>query len=396
MTCLPVAPSTSPSDRQDLGAASSAARTATVPGFPFAFAVCQIGAERAVKAELSRLRPGYRPAFMRPGLLTWRCDPGFQPHEALAAVFVRAYGASLGVVRSAEELAARIATLPDLPDFGVTFPLRLHVFFRDGHKPGEPGPSDADEDSARAATCAAILSAVPAGLLRQGVAEKNGEWVLDVILPPLCGTDDAAIAAVPSTEPWLIGLHRHGPDHSPHAGGRPSLRLPADAPSRAWLKLEEGLRWSGLPLREREVAVEIGSAPGGASHALLARGLTVVGVDPGSMDPRVLANGRFTHLQTTLGDLRREQLPRRVDWLLLDVNLAPQVALHGLRRIVSTLRPSLRGALLTLKLNDWSLAEQVPRFVAQVQAMGFEQVRATQLANNRQEICIAAQRRPRQ
>lgn len=330
---------------------------------------------------------------MRPGLLTWRCDPAFQPHEALAAVFVRAYGASLGVVKSADELAARIATLPD---HGVTFPLRLHVFFRDGHKPGEPGFSDADEDTARAAASAAIQSAVPPGLLRQGAAEKNGEWVLDVILPPVCGTDDDAIAAVANPEPWLIGLHRHGPDHSPHAGGRPSLRLPTDAPSRAWLKLEEGLRWSGLPLREREVAVEIGSAPGGASHALLTRGLTVVGVDPGSMDPRVLANGRFTHLQTTLGDLRREQLPRRVDWLLLDVNLAPQVALHGLRRIVSTLRPSLRGALLTLKLNDWSLAEQVPRFVAQVQAMGFEHVRATQLANNRQEICIAAQRRPRQ
>ena len=36
-------------------------------------------------------------------------------------------------------------------------------------------------------------------------------------------------------------------------------------------------------------AVELGSAPGGASFALLERGLHVHGVDPGAMDPRVLA-----------------------------------------------------------------------------------------------------------
>jgi 23S rRNA (cytidine2498-2'-O)-methyltransferase len=171
--------------------------------------------------------------------------------------------------------------------------------------------------------------------------------------------------------------------------------MPAEAPSRAWLKLEEGLAFSRLPLSAGDVAVEIGSAPGGASWALLSRGLQVVGVDPGAMDARVLSSPRFTHLQMTLGELRREQLPYRVDWLLLDVNLAPQVALHQLRRIVSTLRPTLRGALLTLKLNDWSMAEQVPRFLSQVQAMGFDEVRATQLPSNRQEICVAARRRPR-
>jgi 23S rRNA (cytidine2498-2'-O)-methyltransferase len=329
---------------------------------------------------------------MRPGLVTWKCEPAFVPHEVLPSEFARAYGASLGSVRSAAELAA---LLPTLQTHGIRGPWRLHVFARDAHKPGEADPDEAEVRRRIDATTEAIRAAAKESIWQVGAAQKNGEWVLDVVLPPDMSGLASPGTSYGATEPWLVGLHRQGPGHSPHAGARPPLRMPAEAPSRAWLKLEEGLAFSRLPLSAGDVAVEIGSAPGGASWALLSRGLQVVGVDPGAMDARVLSSPRFTHLQMTLGELRREQLPYRVDWLLLDVNLAPQVALHQLRRIVSTLRPTLRGALLTLKLNDWSMAEQVPRFLSQVQAMGFDEVRATQLPSNRQEICVAARRRPR-
>lgn len=170
--------------------------------------------------------------------------------------------------------------------------------------------------------------------------------------------------------------------------------LPEEAPSRAWLKLEEGLLFSGLPLKRREVALEIGSAPGGASHALLQRGLEVVGVDPGEMEAPVAGHSAFTHLQVKLGDLRREQLPKRVDWLFVDVNLAPAVTLHQLRRIVSTLKSTLKGGLLTLKLNNWKMAADIPEFLKRLEGMGFVDVRATQLAHNRQEICVALRMKP--
>lgn len=383
---------TSSSALQEPGSSLFTPDPPTRAGFPFAFAVCQIGAERAVKAELARARPGYRPAFMRPGLLTWKCEPAFAPHEVLPSVFARAYGASLGSVRSPAELAA---LLPTLQTHGIRGPWRLHVFARDAHKPGESDPDEAEVRRRMDATTEAIRAAAKESIWQVGAAQNNGEWVLDVVLPPDVAGSGSPDTSLGTTEPWLVGLHRHGPGHSPHAGARPPLRMPTEAPSRAWLKLEEGLAFSRLPLTAGDVAVEIGSAPGGASWALLSRDLQVVGVDPGAMDARVLSSPRFTHLQTTLGELRREQLPYRVDWLLLDVNLAPQVALHQLRRIVSTLRPTLRGALLTLKLNDWSMAGQVPRFLSQVQAMGFDEVRATQLPSNRQEICVAARRRPR-
>jgi 23S rRNA (cytidine2498-2'-O)-methyltransferase len=226
-----------------------------------------------------------------------------------------------------------------------------------------------------------LLQEAPADLfVAEAKQPRVGDLVLDVI--------------VAQGEPMAVGAHRHHSGHLPYPGGRIPLTLPPEAPSRAWLKIEEALGWSALPLRAGETAVEIGSAPGGASWALLQRGLTVIGVDPGAMDSRVLAQPRFTHLQTTLGDVRREQLPARVDWLLLDVNLAPQVALHGIRRIVSTLRGTLRGVVFTLKLNDWDMAAELPALCERIQGMGLHSLKVRQLVANRREVCVVAYAQP--
>lgn len=405
---MPPVPATLPATLETL-ATSQPAPAHAHPGLtatlrlPHAFALCQLGAESAAKAELLRRRPQDRLAFMRPGLLTWKCEPAPSAEELAAglsrAVFLRSVGASLGLVSSVADVVQRVRGLLAAESV-LSSGWGLQVFAREGRESQDPSDEALAADERRVAeVSAAIALALPELALHPGPARRAGQLILDVVLPPLprSGGADQPDPGVSDrkAEPWLLGLHRHHLGRSPHPGGRPPLRLPLEAPSRAWLKLEEGLLWSGLPLRAGQVAVEIGAAPGGASYALLQRGLTVVGVDPGAMDPRLLALPRFTHLQTTLADLRREALPARVDWLLLDVNLAPPVALHALRRLVSTLRSTLRGALLTLKLNDWGLAEQIPRWLEQVAAMGFEDVRATQLCSNRQEICIAAQRRMR-
>ena len=39
---------------------------------PFAFVLCQPGAERALKRELSRALPNASPAYQRPGLVTFK------------------------------------------------------------------------------------------------------------------------------------------------------------------------------------------------------------------------------------------------------------------------------------------------------------------------------------
>ncbi len=62
----------------------------------FLFCVCQTGAEPAVKHEVAALRPDLRFAYSRPGLLTFKAPAPVSPDTPLPAVFVRAWGASLG------------------------------------------------------------------------------------------------------------------------------------------------------------------------------------------------------------------------------------------------------------------------------------------------------------
>jgi hypothetical protein len=88
-----------------------------------------------------------------------------------------------------------------------------------------------------------------------------------------------------------------------------------------------------------------------------------------------------------VGALRWEQLPPRVDWLLVDVNLAPQVALHEVGRLMPRLMPTLRGAVFTLKLNDFSFVAELPALEQRIAAFGFSEVRMRHLPSNRQEVC---------
>jgi 23S rRNA (cytidine2498-2'-O)-methyltransferase len=331
------------------------------------YAVCQLGAEPALKAEVARLHPQWRFAFSRPGLVTWKTPKAVAADVQLSAVLARCSGLSLGRAASPNDVP------PLIQDAIGEASFVLHVFERDRHKPGEEPPGDDYGPLAEAAR-RDLVAMLPRSH-PQNRPLKVGDWVIDVV--------------VAAGEPMLIAVHRHTASRSVFPGGRAPLLLPAAAPSRAWLKLEEGLSFSGLPIKPGEVALEIGSAPGGASYALLQRGLRVVGVDPADMAPAVASHPSFTHVQVKLGDLRREQLPKRVDWLFVDVNLAPAVALHQLRRIVSTLKTTLKGGLITLKLNNWRMASEIPAFLKRLQGMGFNEVHATQLANNRQEVCVA-------
>lgn len=340
---------------------------------PFLFAVCQVGAERVLKEEVLREHPALRFAYSRPGLVTWKDPSGpVAPEVALRAIFARAWGASFGSPSDDAELAAVIHRL------AVAQPVRLHVFARDRYRPGEAPPEDAADE--QAASVGARLRAQCPTAIAPGDEARPGELVVDVIVPP-------------AGEPLLMGAHRHVAGRVPWPGGRIAVTVPADAPSRAFRKLEEALAWSRAPIRPGDVALEIGSSPGGAALALVGRGVSVVGVDSGVMAPHVLArvgpNGaRVTHVPVAVAKLRREQLPPRVEWLLLDVNLAPQVALHQVRRLVPPLRSALTGVIFTLKLNDWGMASELPSLLARIREFGMVELAATQLPSNRQEVCV--------
>jgi 23S rRNA (cytidine2498-2'-O)-methyltransferase len=316
----------------------------------FAFASCLPGVEPAVKLEVARDRPDLAFAFSRPGLVTFKSTGAITPDDPPASAFARVWGKSLGTVVNADAVREQLAEL------GVT---RVHVYSRDPELAADLAPWDA--------------------LGPHGPAQ-GGELVANIIVPPGLASAEAA----------FLGIHRHDPTRGPEPGGGFGVVVPEDAPSRAYAKIEEAIAWAKLPIAAGQVALEIGAAPGGAVLALARRGLTVWGVDTGELAPVVRALPNVTHVAKKVGAVRWEELPPRIDWLLVDVNLAPQVALHEISRLMPKLRPTLRGAVITLKLNDWGFVAELPKLVQRIRDLGLTNVRLRHLPANRKEVCAVA------
>jgi 23S rRNA (cytidine2498-2'-O)-methyltransferase len=349
----------------------------------FLFITCQIGAERAVKDEIARDWKDFRFAYSRPGFLTFKLPEKNRLSEDfdLHSVFARAYAFSLGKVQGNDpaQMAQEAWKL-----LGRRFVQRIHVWTRDAAEPGDHGYEPSITPQAIEVHAKLLEHCPRPKLLAPKAADplrpaKSGELLLDCVLV--------------EPDEWWIGFHRAGQIASRWSGGMLALELPKAAISRAWLKMEEALRWSQLPIPAGARIAEIGSAPGGASQALLDRGMMVTGIDPARMDPRLLNHPRFTHIRRRSTQVRRREF-RKIRWLTADMNVAPNYTLSAVESIVLHPQVSIRGMILTLKLPQWHLASQVPEYIERVRSWGYNLVRARQLQHNRREICLAALQKP--
>lgn len=348
----------------------------------FIMITCQTTASAVVKAEMQRRWPDFKFAFSRPGFLTFRLPATYRlrPDADLGCIFARSWAFSLGRAEGNDD-AERAASAWRMVR---TLPVRwIHVWSRDRYEPGyrgfEPNLTDEDRRVHRL-----LFESCPSGRLLGDAGGIDrpvpaGEWVMDcVIVDP---------------NVWYIGYHRAKCGPSQFPGGLWPLQLPSHAVSRAWLKMEEALRWSRLPIGRDARVAEIGSAPGGSSQALLARGCYVLGIDPAEMHPDVLAHPNFTHLRRRSTQVRRREF-RKIRWLVVDMNVAPNYTLDAVEGIVTHREVSIRGMILTLKLIDWEMALKVPEYVERVRSWGYNITIARQLQFNRREVCLAALQKP--
>lgn len=341
------------------------------PTSAHAFVICQVGAEAALKREIGRIAPDLRAGYQRPSLVTFRATQPVGPDLELDSVLARHWGMSLG---SHASLGAAIEVIRTLPA-----PLRLHVFARDSYRPDEAPEAAVEAAERQEREVNHSLRERIADQLLDGQVAKPGDLVLNVVM----GGDD----------PILLGLHRHKRGRAAHAGGRYPVDVPSDSPSRAYRKIEEAIACFELPFLGGDRALELGAAPGGAAYALARRGVEVLAVDPADMDPTVLRfvgpqQASVRHLKIPMAGLAREELAQRIDWILMDVNLAPQVALRTARSLASATRRNLLGMVLTLKLNQWSFLDELASFHAAAREMGLVESRLRQLPSHRQEICL--------
>ncbi len=352
----------------------------------FLFVICQCGSELTLKSEIAAGPIDARPAFSRPGFVTFKLDATCADPEQfqLPATFARTFGFSLGKIcgELTSDLVEQTWNLPAVQSLLASKEIAdLHVWQRDSAKPGvrgfEPGPTELArvvEEALRKQSPVKPLRAMPD--VPRPPSRRN-RWVLDVVL----------------VEPgeWWLGCHRTTRRMDCWPGGVLPIRLPEHAVSRAYLKMQESLNWSALPTARGDLCVELGCAPGGASQALLEYGLTVLGVDPAEVDAEVLAHPHFTHVRRRSHDVPHKQL-RGVKWLAADINATPTYTLDAVEQVVTNDQTKIRGMILTLKLTDFKLAEELPQFIERVRNWGFRDIRTRQLAFNRQEICLVALR----
>jgi len=351
---------------------------------------CRAGAEGALKQDVARVEPGWRPSFSRPGFLTFKTS-GERPIDdrRLAErnwTFAHAHGVSLGRIAGGQlaELVRQFwqhAAVAALADSAPR--LDLHVWQREPASIEERGLETFITPLSLEVEAALRAAAPEGGKLARTTPEHRkatarGSRVLDVVI----------------VEPgeWWLGYHSAVKVAERWPGGVIPVRLPQHAVSRAYAKMEEALQWSGLPVAAGDECVEIGCAPGGASQALLDRGLFVTGIDPADVDAALREHPRFRHLKKRGTEVRKHEF-EGVRWLAADMNIAPEATLDEVEAIVRHPSVAIRGLVLTLKFADWNLAAKLPDFVSRVHGWGYRDVRTRQLVAGGQEVCLVALRR---
>ncbi len=337
----------------------------------FYFATCQVGAEKAVKAEVLAEYPALRFAFSRPGFITFKEESDENPGLVLKkGIFTRLWGTVFAQTKDPAALGTLLALIPA----GAI----IQCFDRDEFVPGDE-PNTFEQHS----RIYSILKDIP-GYAWNGTP-KAGDEVYSMIW-----IDDFHV---------FLGLHVHTERLAPTPGNIPAIQLAEESPSRAYLKIEEAL-FRFKPAYEKGMTVlEVGCAPGGATTALLNRGLLVTGVDPQFMDEKISKRAGFSFIRKPARFVTAEDLKEtNPDWLVMDMSIAPLEALSELSHIITVLRGNfgknlkLRQGFLTIKLNDWKFAAEIPMYLKKLEQMGFHFLHPVQLCSNRQEFFIWATR----
>jgi len=371
--------------------------------------VCQHGAEGAIKSAMAEQYPQSRFAFSRPGFLTFRiaededAAPAFEPPPPL----VRAWAYSIGRADGAgdEERAAAVWELAKGYDIDC-----VHVFARDRAMVGDRG-FEPGRDKHVAGVIAALKASNPCPKespesLRETTPTPPPEKPEDnapgregdehrriIRFGPALRNQVALDICLVEPDQWWVGVHEARSRAERWPGGVPRLTPPADMVSRAWLKMSEAIAWSGFLMKDGARVIDVGSAPGGASQAILERACEVIGIDPALPDESVLSHSNYKHIRARARYAPHREL-RKARWLVCDMNTAPTNTLDVVEDIVTAKDMAIRGALITLKLPSYDLLGEMPGWLDRVRGWGFNMVKARQLAFNRQEICVSGLKRP--
>jgi 23S rRNA (cytidine2498-2'-O)-methyltransferase len=194
------------------------------------------------------------------------------------------------------------------------------------------------------------------------------------------------VSAVANSSPWPMGIVR--------------LRMPSAAPSRSTLKLAEALL-EFLDEKERAkrlapgmTAVDLGASPGGWTYQLVQRGLMVLAVDNGPMDPALLETGQVKHRRDD-GFHFRPADP--VDWMVCDMVESPSKIARIAAKWIA--EGWCGETVFNLKLpmkKRWEEVERCRGIIDEALGGGGYYLRMKQLYHDREEVTAYLARRKRE
>ena len=113
----------------------------------------------------------------------------------------------------------------------------------------------------------------------------------------------------------------------------------------------------------------------------------MIAVDPAELDEELDDAEGLTYIRKRGREVRKKEF-RNVQWLVADMSTAPKFTLDTLEDIVTNEQVDVSGVVITLKLPDKALANDLERHRERVRGWGLGMVKTRQLAFNRQEVCL--------
>jgi 23S rRNA (cytidine2498-2'-O)-methyltransferase len=328
----------------------------------FIFALCNSGAEKALKLEVESMGLPWRFSYQTKGFVAFKADPsaGVFTTKSLnePVAYARRLCLSLGKVSSAAD-----AEMIIYKEAGEKTILHRARYF--DHQ-------------------------------MSGIQDIPGKHCDRPKIGQIIGT----IVELGPNE-FFAGLHVHAPFLSPDPAGDSGIVMPDNSPSRAWLKLEEAVRFFDLSLTKKDVVVEVGCAPGGVVLALLNREIPVIGVDPARMadiiTPYEIQNrfeaptGKpwFYHCRKPAAIVGKKDLGRDVSWFMSDMNQSPEIIIKECIRFTS-MAPGIHSALMTLKLTELAQVVEKRKWFELLTEAGFKKLRLQSLSVNHRELAMFA------